>query len=449
MTVSMRLRTLRTLLLGLTAGLVVGLASLPAALPSAAQGTSDGTLYSRFGVGTLQTFGSAQVNAMGGAGTGLRSFNYTNFENPAAWSDQVLTRAAVGLSYENIAITDAQDNTSRLSAGNLNAVQFSFPILERRLGVGLAFQPYTRAGYRVVEEGYLTPDPTVADSVRFLIDHEGRGGLQQVMAGLGFRVHPNVSIGANVSVIFGIIEDARRTSFPASGNLYSETDLVAATRLAGVTGRLGVLVSPTSVFRDRDVLTIGATFTLPATLHGSRVRTLGASLDADTLGLRQKGSVNLPLGAGLGVSYRLDNRWTFAADAQYQPWSGFESDFGFPGYTPGGESGFTDRLRAGGGVELLPAGSDLLAPFLQRVIYRLGFYYDQLYVSPAPGTDIRALAVTGGLSLPALIPGTHLDLNMEVGTRGTTDSGLVRDVYYKLTATVNIGERWFQKQKLR
>jgi len=59
------------------------------------------------------------------------------------------------------------------------------------------------------------------------------------------------------------------------------------------------------------------------------------------------------------------------------------------------------------------------------------------------------MAVTGGLSLPSLFPGTHLDLNVEVGTRGTTDQDLVRDLFYGVSATLSIGERWFVRRKLR
>jgi hypothetical protein len=442
MTTSQLPRLPRRALLAL--GLLL-LAALPA-LPARAQAQSDGSIYSRFGIGELRTFPSSEIEGMGGAGLALRTFNYTNFENPAAWSDQILTRAAIGFAYQGLTATDAADNTSRLTAGSLNAIQFSFPILSRRLGAAFAFQPYARTNYRVQEEGFLGGDPTLPDSVRYLVDHEGRGGLQQIVAGLGYRLHPAVSVGANVGFVFGILQDARRTSFP--GESLIETDLVSATRLSGVTGRVGVLVSPTSVLRERDMLSFAATVTLPLTLDGTRVRTLGESLDIDTLGTPSRGSVKLPLSAGLGIAYRPDERWVFAADGLYQPWTDFSSTLALPG-AEGSAEPFTDRVRAGAGLEFLPAGSDLLAPFFERIAYRLGAYYDKAYVSPVAGVDLHTVAVTGGLSVPTLLPGTYLDLNLELGTRGTTDSGLVQDRFYRLSATLNIGERWFQKQRLR
>lgn len=108
-----------------------------------------------------------------------------------------------------------------------------------------------------------------------------------------------------------------------------------------------------------------------------------------------------------------------------------------------------DRVRFSGGFEVLPAGRDQLAPFLSRTAYRLGGYMDRSYVDPIADANLVTYAITGGVSLPALFSGTRLDINMEVGTRGTTETGLVRDVFYRLSASVNIGERWFEQRRLR
>ncbi|PSQ68995.1 MAG: hypothetical protein BRD29_02525 [Bacteroidetes bacterium QH_2_67_10] len=108
------------------------------------------------------------------------------------------------------------------------------------------------------------------------------------------------------------------------------------------------------------------------------------------------------------------------------------------------------------GAELLPAGNNRNATFFSRTAYRLGAYYEQTYVDAqtvfddAPeGTGINALAATGGVSLPTPLYGTRIDVGVEVGTRGTTDADLIRDVFYGLSLNVNLGERWFQRRKLR
>ncbi len=429
----------------LSLGLLCGLTLAPAQV--FAQGRDDGSLYSRFGLGELRAFASPQSQAMGGGGTALWSWNYVNFGNPASWGRQRLVRAVAGFRLDGVEITDASDNTKRLTAGSLNAIQFGVPLRDDQLGLGLAFEPYSRVSYRVQTQNQLITDPTAQDTTLYQIDFEGTGGLQQIRAGLGVRLADILMLGASVDVIFGIIEEARRTQFASVE--FAETNLATSTRLFGVTGTLGALVTLSNVIGQNDNFSLGVSLTLPTSLNGDRALTLGESLSRDTLGAEIEGTIDLPLSARLGLAYELDNRWTFVADARYEPWSQFESDLSFPGYTPGDARLFRDRLRLSAGVEWLPAGVNLLDSYLKRVAYRLGFYYDQAYVSPVEGIDINTLALTGGLSMPAFTPGTRLDINFEVGTRGTTDQNLVHDLFYGMSATLNIGERWFIKRKLR
>lgn len=418
------------------------------------QSSNDGSLYSRFGIGELQSFSSSQIEAMGGVGFALHSLNYANLSNPGTWSDQILTRASAGFTYQNVSITNAAGDESRLTSGYLNGVRFSFPILERRLGVVLGFVPYSRVSYRVQQDGTLfleDPDP---DTLAYAIDFEGSGGLQSLTGGFGYRFNRHVSIGLALDGIFGIIENGRRTSFigTGAGDQFVDANVSAATQLFGLAGKVGVLLSTSRLFGEQDFVTFGATFTTPATLSGDRVRTLGEDLDRDTLGTAVSGDVHLPWRLAAGMAYQPDPRWTVVAGGRFEPWTDFESDLPFPGYAPAdgaSEAVLSDRIQAGGGVEFMPAGTDQLAPYLGRVAYRLGFAFDRSYISPDADVNIRTLAVTGGLSLPTRLSGTRLDVNIQVGTRGSTEADLVRDRFLRLSASVNIGERWFQTPKLR
>lgn len=429
----------------LTLGVLCGLLWSPA--QASAQGRDDGSLYSRFGIGDLRAFSSPQAQAMGGGGAALWSWNYLNFGNPASWGRQRLVRAVAGFRFDGVQTTDASDNTKSLTAGSLNAIQFGVPLREDQLGLGLAFEPYSRVSYRVRTQNNLVTDPTTQDSTLYQIDFEGTGGLQQLRGGLGLRVADALTLGASVDLLFGIIEEAQRTQFASAE--FTPTNLATSTRFIGVTGTMGALFTLANLPGENDNLSIAASVTLPASLDGDRALTLGESLNRDTLGAKIEGTMDLPLSARLGMAYEINNRWTFVADARYEPWSQFDSDLSFPGYTPGNARLFKDRLRLSAGAEWLPAGANLLDSYLNRVAYRLGFYYDQAYVTPIEGVDINMLALTGGLSLPAFVAGTRLDINVEVGSRGTTDQNLVRDVFYGISATLNIGERWFVKRKLR
>jgi hypothetical protein len=424
-----------------------------------AQTRGDGSVYSSFGLGELRTFSSAQAQAMGGGGLALRSLNYSGFANPALLSDQELTRLNLGARYRQVDARNGTGQTSRLSNGALQAVQFSFPLYAEELGVGIGFRPYSRVEYRVQGDADFVTEPPIGggprqDSTRFQISYEGEGGLQEISGGLGYRIGDALAIGARVNVIFGILENQRRTFF--SDPDFLPTTLAQRTRLAGVTGTAGALLSLSGVLREEDALSVGATFTLPTRLSGERTRTLGESLNRDTLSLGngdtvEEGGLTVPLSGALGISYKPSAYWTLVADGRYEPWSGAENDFdtALPSF-----SDLRDRARASAGVELLPAGENRNESFFERTAYRLGGYYEQTYIGAATlpagaagGVDV--MAATGGFSLPTPLYGTRIDVGFEVGTRGTTDDGLVRDLFYGISLNVNFGERWFQRRKLR
>lgn len=430
---------------------VVLLCTLPAT--ALAQSNGNGTIYSRFGLGELKTFASPQAQAMGGGGAGLRSLNYTSFSNPALWSDQVLTRFTIGA---NVLETNARDGSgtrSQLVAGTLNAVQFSFPIYARKLGFSVGYHPYSLMNYRVVrrsqEPFQFGPEPT--DTTDYAVDYQGRGGIQQVSGGLGWRLSNAISIGASVDALFGILEESRQTTI---GPGFAPINFTDATRLSGFSGTFGALLTLADVFSGDDALSLGGSFMLPTTLDGRRVRTLGESLNRDTIGTVVEGSMDLPWRARAGLTYKPSNSLTITADGLYAPWSSVESTFDGAASGPnpfpvGGGTLLNDRWRLSGGFEYLPAGNDQLASYFYRAAYRLGGYYEQTYAAPVAGETIDVRAITAGISLPTTLSGTRLDLDIEAGIRGTTSRNLVRDVFYGVSINVNVGERWFQERKLR
>lgn len=426
---------------------MLGACLLFTALSALAQGRTDGSIYSRFGLGELYTYSSSQMQAMGGGGVASHSLNYSTFINPASWGDQVVTRASMGFLLQSVSATDAADNTSSVSSGNLNAIQFSFPLYDRRMGVAVGFAPFSRVSHNVRQDGSLVTNPDDGTETDYSIFFEGSGGLQSITAGLGYRFGPHLSLGANADFIFGILRESQRTRFV--GGDFAETVISTSTRLVGATGTVGVLASFQDLLREDDDFSVGATITLPTTLSGDRVNTLGESTAGDTLGTTRTGSIDLPLRLRAGVAYAFSDRVNMVSDVLFEPWSNFESEFSLPGYAPNGINLFKDRIRASAGIEFLPAGNDFFASKLARITYRLGFYVDQSYVSPTLDQDLQTLAVTAGFGIPAITPGTRVDINFELGTRGTTDDNLVRDTFFRFAINANVGERWFQRQKLR
>lgn len=427
------------LILGLV---LTGMTSLDAT----AQFQRSGSVYSRFGIGQLKSFHSSQVAAMGGGGYALSSGRYKTFGNPASWSNQVLTGIGGGITMESIRVDDGTSDVATLGSGSLGAIQFGFPIISQQLGVGLSFAPFSETGYTIRVEDVIDSGVSVDDTSAYTIDYLGSGGLHAATAGIGYAVSRRFSVGISGDFLFGLIEKSRETVFEDSD--FASTRLSESVRLSGFRATIGVSGNLVNVLRDNDRFSAGLAVTTPASLSGQKVNLFGPVQDADTLGTSTDVDVTIPLGVATGLAYTFDGRWLFIADAEYQPWTNFESSVALPGYTPGSSDGLRDRLRLSTGVEVLPAGNNIFASYLSRVAYRLGVFYDQEYIQPDGLTNINTVGLTGGMSIPLGVPGTRLDVISEIGRRGQTGNGLVRDTFFKFGLNLNIGERWFVKRKL-
>lgn len=421
---------------------------LAAALPllaaaAHAQGQNNyGSIYSLYGLGQRVESVSSQGAMLGLSGTSTRS-SYTSFTNPALWSDLTVTTFSAGASLTTVRAEDAVTaDASRGSAGDLSGLHLGVPVLPGRLGATLTYGPYSRVNYRSTSIDSLQVEDVM---VPYEINLEGAGGLQQVRLGVGTRIGRSVQVGASGDLIFGTQEALQRTAFGVAN--FGETRESRATRVRGVTGTVGAAVTARSLAGEDDALTVGAALTLPTSLSLTRTRTLGESLDRDTLATEVDGDATLPLLVRGGLTYRTGERWLMALDGLYEPWSAFESTLPFGGYDEAaGLDLLRDRARLGGGVELTPAGRDLRAGLFQRTSYRLGGYAERGLYAPT-GSDITTYALTGGISMPNRLTGARFDLGLEVGTRGSTDGVLVRDTFVQGTFTLNFGERWFVRRR--
>ncbi len=415
------------------------------ASPALAQSSNDGSVYSRFGLGERHTWLSGKSQAMGGGGLALSSSLYANPLNPASLSDQILTRFAGGLTYESITTEADGFESGRLASGSLSGIHLSFPLKVNSLGAGLSIAPYTRVSYRIQDVGAVLSSPEQQESSALIKEFNGNGGLYQLSGGVGYRVAPRLSVGARMDLIFGILEEARSTFF--NDSRFVDRTIRESTRLRGATATLGARYVVPSMPEGMG-LVLASTFTLPTTLDGERSAALTTAIGRDTLGTSTKGDVSLPMAASAGLAFQPAVRWTILADITWEEWSALESDFTLPGIPQTGANGLSDRVRVSSGVEFWPASGRPFASYGSRIAYRLGVYSDRAYASPSPDQTIRSVGVTGGLSLPSLIPGTTIDLNIDVGQRGQTGNGLVKDRYMRFGLNINFGERWFDRLPL-
>ena len=168
--------------------------------------------YSQYGLGVLSDQTSGFNRGMNGLGLGFRESNQVNFINPASYSsmDSLMFLFDAGLSGQ---ITSFTENEKTLNANNAD---FEYVVAGFRafkhVGVSFGILPYTNIGYNYSVSDYLDGDRNMV----YTNSYSGSGGIHQVYFGLGWEFLKGMSVGANVSYLWGDYERAVINSYSDS-----------------------------------------------------------------------------------------------------------------------------------------------------------------------------------------------------------------------------------------
>jgi long-subunit fatty acid transport protein len=149
------------------------------------------------------------------------------------------------------------------------------------------------------------------------------------------------------------------------------------------------------------------------------------------------GEVILPASIGAGFMLGSTNRWFATADVNYQKWS----EFRYLGNNPG----LKDNLRVSLGGQFRPSAVDI-GKYYERINYRAGFRFEQSYLE-IQNTRINDIGISFGVGLPMKKSRSTINIAVELGTQGTTDNGLIKENYMRLTIGSALQERWFLKRR--
>ena len=172
--------------------------------------------YTRYGYGQLADQGSGNSKAMGGVAYGLRDKYQVNFANPAAYTavDSLTFIFDGGISMQN---TNFSNGTLKQNAKNSSFDYITMQFRASRwAAVSIGMLPYANVGYNM-SQSYVNSDNSAAS---YVTTYSGEGGLHQLYIGAGFKIFKNLSVGANISYLWGGITRTMKESFPASTSNY-------------------------------------------------------------------------------------------------------------------------------------------------------------------------------------------------------------------------------------
>jgi long-subunit fatty acid transport protein len=395
--------------------------------------------YSSFGIGSIYGVSSQSLRAMGGATTGFSSPYFINPYNPASYmafdTNSFVFDAAFNLRSSTI---KTLDESQKNSFGSLANLYFGFPIT-KKFKFSSGIMPYSNVGYEV------NGDQVIDNVGRMVSVYSGSGGLNKAYLGAAMSPFKNISVGVNMSYLFGNIVKGHANTFPDS--IYYYNTMVRSTaRLSKANFDFGLIY--------RKDLTEGRFFQVGLTYNPSQKIDGKSELIAysykynasqgmeevkDTVSYETgfNGVVKLPTAVGAGFMVGSTNRWLAVADVKWQKWS----EFTYLGNDPG----LKDNLQVSIGGQLRPAIVDM-GKYYERINYRAGFRFEQGYLE-LQNTRVQDFGISLGVGLPMKKSRSTMNIAVEIGTQGTTDNGLIKENYIRFTIGAALQERWFQKRR--
>ncbi len=391
-----------------------------AAAVAFAQGGSN---YSAFGLGDLHGSVSAAYEGLGGASIAVPSRYALGGVNPATWSFISTTRLQTGFSLRQAHITT--DNASiDQNSGKLQGIAGVFAV-DTALGISFGFglKPFSTISYMMERPTSLTVDGSTLSATSL---YEGKGGLTTAYFGGTFRPIEDVTLGITALYHFGKLTSTITTDFDDSD--YLSAALQSNDGLSGSGFNIG------AIYSGIPNLYIGAVVTANLPLSITTEDRYASSVSADTT-IETTSETDMPLSIGVGASYVTGK---FLITGEFTT-----ADFSKLALRKPAFVSFRRTNSISVGASKL---SDTKASsFLDRCAYNFGAGFNQQYYV-VNNQNIDEMYASFGIQAP-VARNTYIDAAITGGMRGTTNSGLMQELFARLSFTISIGETWFQPFK--
>ena len=398
--------------------------------------------YSQFGLGDLTDQSVSFNKGMNGVGLGMHRGNEVNPMNPASYSsiDSLTFLFDAGMSGQ---ITNYSENGKKFSAksGGFDYVSALFRAF-KNVGVSFGVLPYSNIGYDYLQTGILDD----RDETEVASQYEGEGGLHQMYIGAGIRPIKPLSVGFNLSYLWG--DYSRSMATVESSNL----SVLAKEYRADISSyKLDFGVQFDLPLNKKDYLTLAAVWSPGHSLKSdpecliANVKTSISKADTTTYVISD--GLKIPTTFGFGVAYHHAQKLRVGADLHIQKWGSVD----FPSYTAGVyalKSGLLkDSYRLNLGGEWTP--NPMARSVFKRIQYRAGVgmvtpYY---YINGKEGP--KELSASIGFGIPIANGYNNRSVLHISGqfVRRSADN-LIKENMFRLNIGFTFNEKWFAKWKV-
>lgn len=426
----------------LGAGILASVCITPAVAQS---GTN--SPYSQYGLGLLNEQSSGFNRGMNGLGLAFREHNQVNYINPASYSalDSLTFIFDAGLSGQ---ITNFNENGHKINANNAD---FEYAVAAFRafkhVGVSFGIVPFTNVGYNYAITDYLNDDRDVA----YTNTYSGSGGIHQVYFGAGWEFLKGLSVGANISYLWGDIDRSVINSY-SDGSINTLSKYYTASVKSY---KLDVGLQYQLALDKKNALAIGLTYGLGHKLGTDPkcniISTNTMTAVADTASFTVNNGLEIPTSFGAGVMWNHANKLKLGADFSYQQWGSLQ----YPVYRVVNDEQryeltddyYKDRYKVTVGGEF--CNDEMSRRFFDRIRFRAGVSYATSYykINGLDGPDEISASIGFGIPIVNAYNNRSV-LNISGQWVHSAANGLLTENTFRINIGITFNERWFMKWKV-
>ena len=396
--------------------------------------SQDGTSspYSYYGIGDIRFKGSVENRSMAGLSVAPDSI-HINLENPAAYANLKLTTFTIGGGRSSTKLETSTQNASTQRI-TLDYLALGLPL--GKFGAGFGLIPYSSVGYKIQS---ISTDAT-KNNKRF----DGKGGINKVYLGLGYKILPNLSVGADAQYNFGKIENSNLEFIPLVEIGSREMNTAY---LSGVNFNIGMMYQ--SKINKKLTFFSSMNYSPESNLRSNNTRNIAtvnfnSNYDVQTLdeleNIVSAQNLKLPAKIAIGTGIGETGKWLLGAEVTLKNKGNLVNSYNsFDNVT------YEQSKKYSLGGFFVP-NSKSFTSYVQRIVYRGGLKYEKtgLIIN---SQSINDLGFTLGLGLPITGSFSNVNIGFELGKRGTRLANLVQENYANLNVSFSLNDKWFVKTK--
>ncbi|MDQ6470352.1 hypothetical protein RB619_06845 [Flavobacterium sp. LHD-80] len=390
----------------------------------AQQGTA--SPYSFYGIGDARFKGTLENRSMAGVSIEQDSI-HLNVDNPSSYASLRQTTFTVGGSFGTSTLKNSTQS-EKAQRATFDYLAVGIPM--GKFGAAFGLVPLTSVGYKILNDNTDTEGATNSQ-------FQGKGGVNKVFFGLGYKIKPNWNIGADAQYNFGSITTTSVEAITGVANSTSETN---KSELSGINFNIGTMYQ-TKIYK-KTMLFTSLNYTFASTLNADNTRVISVSGDPDPItfdpvAAKLKMGNKLTIGAGVGIprKWLVGTTLAFQGEGQFQNYYNTSDDVRYEKYSKYALGGY-----------YIPNYTSF-TNYFSRVTYRAGLKYEKtgLVIN---NESINDVGMTLGAGFPISGSFSNVNIGIEFGKRGTTSAGLIQENYLNFSASFSFNDRWFRQHKI-